>query len=77
MFQYSERNFSAHTRAVTLILAQKTELITKTVGKIKKNEKKKKKENGTVFDKIWKSVQKNLGVNILNVNVETGECAYV
>ena len=53
LFQYSERNFSAYTRAVILILAHKTELIiTKTVGKIKNNEKKKKKENGTVFDKI-------------------------
>ena len=37
----------------------------------------KRKRDGYKINRSLTSVQKNLGVNILNVNVETGECAYV
>jgi Holliday junction resolvase-like predicted endonuclease len=36
-----------------------------------------RKRDGSKINRSLTPVQKNLGVNILNVDVETGECTYV
>ena len=36
-----------------------------------------RKRDGYKINRSLTPIQKNLGVNILNVNVETGECKYV
>jgi Holliday junction resolvase-like predicted endonuclease len=36
-----------------------------------------RKRDGYKINRSLTPIQKELGVNILNVNVETGECAYV
>ena len=36
-----------------------------------------RKRDGYKINRSLTQIQKNLGVNILNVNVETGECTYV
>jgi hypothetical protein len=36
-----------------------------------------RKRDGLKINRSLTPIQKNLGVNILNVNTETGECSYV